>query len=327
LTAASSTSAVRIPDSCFCNSAALRGAAARFLATGIAEAAVAVWHEPCLIFGMETKGGIGMKHKNLYALTLTSAAMLCGTGTIAWAQDHDNGQAPATHSGTTRNQPAGAVRAGKLIGATVKNKAGDSIGEISDLLVSPNGNVTTAVVSAGGVLGVGEKKIGVPYKSFTVSPDGKTLYLDMTAEQLKSMPPYTDDEKGAAKTSQNNPSNKFEHSTAATPSTTVGASKSAHVLKATEEPASALIGAEVVDKGDAKVGKIKDVIVSTSGRGAQAVLAVGGGIANIGGREIAIPLDNLTIQRGDANPKHEPQRVQTNLTVSELEALPEFRYE
>lgn len=274
-----------------------------------------------------------MNHKNLYALTLTSAAMLCGTGTIAWAQDHDAGQAPTAHSGTRRNQSAGAVRASKLIGASVKNRAGDSIGEISDLVVSPGANVTTAVVAVGGVLGIGDKKIGVPYKSFSVSPDGKTLYLDMTADQLKSMPPYTDgsDEKGNAaahpQTSQNDPSNKFEHRTAPTSAATSDGAKSAHVLKATEEPASALIGAEVVDKGDAKVGKIKDVIVSTSGRGAQAVLAVGGGIANIGGREIAIPLDNLTIQRGDASPKHEPQRVQTNLTVSELEALPEFRYE
>jgi sporulation protein YlmC with PRC-barrel domain len=270
-----------------------------------------------------------MKHKNIYALTLTSAAMLCGTGTIAWAQKHDSGEAPVTHSGTTQNKPAGAVRASKLIGATVKNKAGDSIGEISDLLVSSGANITTAVVAAGGVLGVGDKKIAVPYKNFTVSPDGKTVYLDMTADQLKSMPAYTEGSAatGDAAVHSDNPSNKFERGTASTSSTTAGNAKAAHVLKASEEPASALIGAEVVDKGDAKVGKIKDVIVSTSGRGAQAVLAVGGGIANIGGREIAIPLDNLTIQRGDANPKKEPQRVQTNLTVSELEALPEFRYE
>ncbi len=250
--------------------------------------------------------------------------------TIAWAQDHDAGQSQ-TASGTARNQSAGAIRASKLIGATVKNKAGDSIGEISDLVVSAGANVTTAVVKAGGVLGIGDKKIAVPYKSLSVSPDGKTAYLDMTADQLKSMPPYMDtsDEKGDhAQTSQNNTTNKFEHGTAAaTSSTAAGAAKSAHVLKATEQPASALIGAEVVDKGDAKVGKIKDVIVSTSGRGAQAVLAVGGGIANMGGRTIAVPLDNLTIQRGDQNPKHEPQRVQTNLTVSELAALPEFRYE
>jgi len=274
-----------------------------------------------------------MKHKNLYALTLTSAAMLCGTGTIAWAQDHDNGQAPATHSGP-RNQTSSSVRASKLIGATVKNKAGDSIGEISDLIVSPGANVTTAVVSAGGVLGIGEKKIAIPYKSFSVSPDGKTLYLDMTADQLKQLPPYTDDEKGEAaahqKTSQNTPNNPFEHGAASSSTATASASatKSPHVLKATEQPASSLIGAEVVDRADAKVGKIKDVIVSTSGgRQAQAVMTVGGGIGNIGGREIAVPLDSLTIQRGSENPKHEPKRVQANLTVSELQALPEFKYE
>jgi sporulation protein YlmC with PRC-barrel domain len=279
-----------------------------------------------------------MKHRNLYALTLTSAAMLCGTGTIAWAQDHDNGQSPATHAGA-RNQPANAqtanaVRASKMIGAVVKNKAGDSIGEISDLLVSPGGTITAAVVSAGGVLGIGDKKIAVPYKSFSMSPDGKSVYLDMTAEQLKALPPYTaasNDERGDAatrqKTSQNNP---FEHGTSSSTATssTAASGKTPHVLKATEQPASALIGAEVVDRADAKVGKIKDVIVSTSGgRQAQAVVSVGGSIANIGGREIAVPLDDLTIQRDEKNPKHEPQRVQTNLTVSELAALPEFKYE
>jgi hypothetical protein len=45
------------------------------------------------------------------------------------------------------------------------------------------------------------------------------------------------------------------------------------------------------------------VIVSTSGgRQAQAVLTVGGGIEGIGGHEIAVPLDNLTIQRGGGTP-------------------------
>jgi sporulation protein YlmC with PRC-barrel domain len=275
-----------------------------------------------------------MKHKNLYALTLTSAAMLCGTGTVAWAQNHDNGQAPTAHAGT-RNQTSNSMRASKLIGATVKNKAGDSIGEISDLLVSPGagGSISTAVVAVGGVLGVGEKKIAVPYKNFSVSPDGKTLYLDMTADQLKSMPPYTDDEKGDAatrqKTSQNTSNNQFERGTASsTAASNASAAKTPHVLKASEQPASALIGAEVVDRADAKVGKIKDVIVSTSGgRQAQAVLTVGGGIGNIGGHEIAVPLDNLTNQRAGGSAKHEPQRVQANLTVSELEALPEFKYE
>ena len=286
-----------------------------------------------------------MKNSNLYVLTLTSAAMLCGT--VGAQQRTDNPPRPAAPpSGTTVRSPiAGNLHATKLIGATVKNKAGETIGKIDDLIVSSSANITTAVVSVGGVLGVGDTKVGVPYKSISAAPDGKTVYVDMTEEQLKSMPPYTeasDDQSAAATTHREQ--NPFTHDTtssaaqtrtpasaargenpasaaAPAPSTTA-----AHVLKASEQPASALIGAEVVDGADSKVGKIKDVIVS-NGRGAQAVLAVGGGIGNIGGRMVAVPLDDLTIKRNSANPKHEPDRVQTALSVSQLEALPEFRYE
>ena len=43
---------------------------------------------------------------------------------------------------------------------------------------------------------------------------------------------------------------------------------------------------------------------------------------------VAVPLDELTIKRdADEDRRHEPDRVQTLLTVSQLEALPEFRYE
>jgi sporulation protein YlmC with PRC-barrel domain len=124
-----------------------------------------------------------MKSNDLYVLTLTSAAMLCGT--VAVAQERgDGGQATASHSGATRS--SGAVHATNLIGAIVKDRTGDSIGKIADLVVSSSANITTAVVSVGGVLGIGDKKIGIPYKNFSVSPDGKAVCLDMTAEQLKS---------------------------------------------------------------------------------------------------------------------------------------------
>jgi sporulation protein YlmC with PRC-barrel domain len=266
-----------------------------------------------------------MKHKQLYALTLTSAAMLCSGAAMAQDRTDPSQQSAASRSGAARNNPAlGSVHATKLIGAMVKNKAGDSIGEITDLVVSPGASVTTAVVSVGGVLGIGDKKIGVPYKSFSVSPDGKTVYLDMTAEQLKNQPAYTetsDDKSAATSRAQSEPGTLHRDTTA------TAATASAHVLKASEQPASSLIGAEVVDRSASRVAKIKDVIVSTGGRGAQAVLSVGGGIGNIGGRMVSVPLDQLTIQRDAANPKHEPQRVQTALTVSDLEALPEFRYE
>ena len=280
-----------------------------------------------------------MKPSNLYVLTLTSAAMLCG-GAVTAQQRTDNPQ-QAPHTGASERSPiAGNMHATNLIGATVKNKAGDTIGKVDDLIVSSNGNVVTAIVSAGGVLGVGEKKVGVPYKSLSAAPDGKTVYVDMTEEQLKSMKPYTDasDDKNAAATTHRE-ENPFAHDTTPgsaqtkpprgeSPASAAAAApgSAAHVLKANEQAASALIGSEVVDRADSKVGKIKDVIVA-NGRPAQAILAVGGGVANIGGRLVAVPLDELTIKRHAENPKKEPDRVQTSLTVSQLEALPEFRYE
>jgi sporulation protein YlmC with PRC-barrel domain len=271
-----------------------------------------------------------MKRKDLYALTLTSAAMLCGS---AAAQERSSTAQPsaAPRSGTLdRNLSAGNVHASNVIGATVKNKAGDTIGSIDDLIVSSSANITTAVMSVGGVLGVGGKKVGIPYKEFSASPDGKTLYLDKSEEQLKALPAFDETSAAASRT-------HVEHDTAAsatapsrahdaTASTARATSSSPHVLKANEQPASALIGAEVVDRADSKVGKIKDVIVS-SGRGAQAVVAVGGGIANVGGKMVAVPLDDLTIKRDHDNPKHEPDKVQTTLTLAQIDALAEFRYE
>ena len=55
-----------------------------------------------------------------------------------------------------------------------------------------SGNVTTAVVGVGGLLGVGKKDVAVPFKDLKVmSRDGKDwLVLNQTKEQLKTAPAY-----------------------------------------------------------------------------------------------------------------------------------------
>jgi sporulation protein YlmC with PRC-barrel domain len=101
--------------------------------------------------------------------------------------------------------------------------------------------------------------------------------------------------------------------------------KPARTLRASEQPAKALIGADVVDSSDSKIGEIKDLVLST-GRQAMAIMSVGK--AALGdGHLVAVPLDDLTIQRDANDPKNEPDRVQTKLTVAQLEAMPEFKYE
>ena len=63
---------------------------------------------------------------------------------------------------------------------------------VTDLIVDNNGDVTTAVVSVGGLLGVGKKDVAVPFKDLKVaSRDGKDwLVFNRTTEDLKMAPAY-----------------------------------------------------------------------------------------------------------------------------------------
>jgi sporulation protein YlmC with PRC-barrel domain len=67
--------------------------------------------------------------------------------------------------------------------AGVYDNAEGKIGVVTDLVVDNSGNVTTAVVSVGGLLGVGKKDVAVPFKDLKVaSRDGKD-WLVLTPNQ------------------------------------------------------------------------------------------------------------------------------------------------
>ena len=76
--------------------------------------------------------------------------------------------------------------------ADVYDNAEDKIGVVTDLIVDNSGTVTTAVVSVGGLLGVGKKDVAVPFKDLKVaSRDGKDwLVLNQTKEDLKMAPAF-----------------------------------------------------------------------------------------------------------------------------------------
>jgi sporulation protein YlmC with PRC-barrel domain len=76
--------------------------------------------------------------------------------------------------------------------ADVYDNAENKIGVVTDLIVDNSGNVTTAVVSVGGLLGVGKKDVAIPFKDLKVaSRDNKDwLVLNQSKEELKTAPAY-----------------------------------------------------------------------------------------------------------------------------------------
>lgn len=83
-----------------------------------------------------------------------------------------------------------------FIGAPVFDHRNDHLGEIDDLVINPaNGRISHAVIEAGGILGIGDKKFLVPFNHLRQMNPDYVMYRG-TEEQLKRMPAYEQHEGG-----------------------------------------------------------------------------------------------------------------------------------
>lgn len=80
-------------------------------------------------------------------------------------------------------------RTSKVVGSTVYNAVGETVGTIDDLIVTPNDKVPFAVLSVGGFLGMGSKYVVVSYAALNVT-DKKFVLHDATKETMKALPEY-----------------------------------------------------------------------------------------------------------------------------------------
>lgn len=84
----------------------------------------------------------------------------------------------------------------KLVGAEVKNRNNnESIGEVTNLVLDESGQIVAAIVSVGGVMGIGERDVAISWDQIERKADGDdvTLTVDMTENSLKDAPKYSSD--------------------------------------------------------------------------------------------------------------------------------------
>jgi sporulation protein YlmC with PRC-barrel domain len=99
---------------------------------------------------------------------------------------------PAT-PGTIPSTAMGEVYASKLIGANVKNPEGETVGKIDELVIDPqDARIKAAVVSVGGVLGLGAKSVAIPWNQVTMGTgtDRDSVVVAMGKEQLEKAPAW-----------------------------------------------------------------------------------------------------------------------------------------
>jgi sporulation protein YlmC with PRC-barrel domain len=103
------------------------------------------------------------------------------TGADYWAETNE-GPGPQVMAADT------------LTGDEVRNRANEKLGEITDIMLDvPTGRVAYAVMSVGGVLGVGAKLFAIPWSAMQLDTANKCFRLDIAKERFDEAPGFDKD--------------------------------------------------------------------------------------------------------------------------------------
>jgi len=87
------------------------------------------------------------------------------------------------------------IAATSIIGDKIIGTDRKELGKIEEIIMDLSaGTLTYAVMSTGGVFGLGDKFFAVPFSSLTYDIDEKVFYLDMDKQRLKKLPGFNKSE-------------------------------------------------------------------------------------------------------------------------------------
>ena len=86
------------------------------------------------------------------------------------------------------------MSASTLEGDAVVNRAGEKLGTVDEIMLDvPTGRIAYAVLSSGGLLGVGDRLFAIPWRALTLDPENKCFILDVAKERLQLAPGFDKD--------------------------------------------------------------------------------------------------------------------------------------
>lgn len=83
------------------------------------------------------------------------------------------------------------IASDKVEGTAVYNREGERLGSIAKLMIDKvSGQVTYAVLSFGGLLGIGDRYFPLPWRALTYDTGHGGYVIDIGKERLKGAPSY-----------------------------------------------------------------------------------------------------------------------------------------
>jgi len=196
-------------------------------------------------------------------------------------------------------------RSGEIIGMPVRNRAGENLGKIDDLVIDmKNGEVRYAALSFGGVAGIGSKLFAVPFHSMTFvfgepnKANSRHFMFEVSKDQLDRAPGFDsshwpnvgDSQWGASIDKHYNVERKHVK-------TDEGAAPK--VAYETVFRASKIRGMDVRNDHDENLGSVDEVVIDVT-KGHVKYVALSFGSWFTGGNKLfAVPLSSFTLKHAN----------------------------
>jgi hypothetical protein len=232
-----------------------------------------------------------VRHKMIIRWTCCCLAFLLSSFVMA--------APPATESSERTRKDLDEIRMmSTLLGSEVRNKANEKIAGLTDLVMASDGSIHYAVLSHGGVAGVGATHFAVPWELFEVRhANGKwAVYLDSSKEALAKAPTFKD---SAYKDLMN-----IEWVTRVHDFFYPRTGRETHTKVPAALPmvlrASKIDDAKLMNTQDQNLGKVVDLLLDRHYRAAYAIVGHGG-VLGIGESYIPIPWSKLRMSYNREN--------------------------
>ncbi len=91
------------------------------------------------------------------------------------------------------------ISSDQVDGTAVYGSDREKIGSVTNMLISKRqGNVTDVIVSVGGFLGIGSELHSLPWAKFSYDTELGGYVVNVTADQLKNAPSFSDSDRDRA---------------------------------------------------------------------------------------------------------------------------------
>ncbi|WP_111735357.1 PRC-barrel domain-containing protein [Roseovarius amoyensis] len=208
----------------------------------------------------------------------------------------------------------------------------DDVGEINDVLMDRNGDVTAILVDIGGFLGIGEKTVAVQMDRLQLVSDGDApdeyfVVFNSSQEALENVPAFEDDRDSAMMTGTDSNMTDEEREMADRDDAHIGYPAAPEVklegydtVVVTDLKVEELTGAPVYDARNEWIGEVSDLIIDTDGQATDAIIDVGG-FLGIGEKPVQVSFESLTLKRADGT---DDIRIYIDATEDQLESMPDY---